>query len=41
MKKKLKYESFSMKVAKQISVSKESATVVASQMVKEHDTLFI
>lgn len=32
MKKKLKYESFSSKVAKQISVSKESATLVASQI---------
>lgn len=41
MKKKLKCESFYRKVAKQILVSKESATLVASQMFKEHDTLFI
>jgi hypothetical protein len=41
MKKKLRYESFSTKVAKQISVSKEFATLVVSQMFKEHDTVFI
>ena len=41
MKKKLKHESFSTKVAKQISVSRESATLLAIQMFREHDTVFI
>jgi hypothetical protein len=41
MKEQLEYESFCRKVAKQISVSNESGTLVASHMFKENDTLFI